>query len=166
MWGDKRINTCIAMTMFFARSGCLASLALIQQDACKCTFPHGNLLITARQTAGTSSFPPIKRYCRVLWLLAYSSGHLSLQPCDCWWHRSRHSSFSIKPVKISEYISTEHPPTHLYFPPEKEAPALPLSGSTRRFPMNYIHISMDAHRGASPSIDWAGAAELNNFFSS
>lgn len=30
MWADKRINTCITMAMFFAKSGCLASLALIQ----------------------------------------------------------------------------------------------------------------------------------------
>ena len=30
VWADKRINTCIAMTMFFAKSGCLASLAFIQ----------------------------------------------------------------------------------------------------------------------------------------
>lgn len=70
------------MTMFFAKSGCLASLALIQQDACKCTFPHGNLLITARQTAGTSSFPPIKRYCRVFWLLGCQLTHLDTQACS------------------------------------------------------------------------------------
>lgn len=76
MWGDKRINICIAMAMSFAKSGFLASLGLIQQDACKSTSPHRNFLIKPKQTAGTSSFPPSKRYCRVLWLLGCQLTHL------------------------------------------------------------------------------------------
>lgn len=70
------------MTMFFVKSGCLASLVLNQRDACKSTFPHGNFLITARQTAGTNSFPPSKRYCRVLQLLGCQLTHLDTQACS------------------------------------------------------------------------------------
>lgn len=40
-WGDKRINTCTARNMHFTESSCMASLALIQQDTCKSTPPHG-----------------------------------------------------------------------------------------------------------------------------